>query len=72
MNKQRVEFCASMMFSGLGLLLGRIILETPVSDFFCGAFMAAGIFLFVISLLPDNRYNRLLYRKWLSNREWQM
>lgn len=69
MKKQRVELGAGMVLGGLGLLLGRFILENPVSDFFCGAFMAAGVFLFVISLLPDDWYNRLLYRKWLANRD---
>ena len=72
MKKQRVELGAGMMFGGLGLLLGRFIIEHPVSDFFCGAFMAAGLLLFVINLLPDNIYNRLLYRKWLANRNRQI
>lgn len=72
MKKQRVELGAGMVIGGLGLLLGRIMSENPVSDFFCGTFMAAGIFLFVISLLPDDRYNRLLYRKWFANRNRQI
>ena len=69
MKKQRVESSAGMILGGLGLLLGRVMLENPVSDFFSGAFMAAGIFLFVISLLPNERYNWLRYRKWLASRD---
>ena len=69
MKKQRIELGIGMILGGMGLLLERFMLANPVFDFLCGAFMAAGIFLFVVALLPEDIYNRLLYRKLLADRK---
>ena len=69
MRKQRAELEIGLLFNALGLILARFTIFTdPISDFLSGAFMALGIFLLVVNLLPDNLYNNLLYRKWLASK----
>jgi len=69
MRTQRVELKFGLLLSALGSILGRFIFFTsPISDFLSGAFIAVGILLLVITLLPENVYNNLLYRKWIANK----
>jgi hypothetical protein len=64
----KTELRIGLLLNALGLAIGRFMFfSEPVSGFLCGTFMGFGVFLIVVSLLPENVYNNLLYRKWITS-----
>ena len=65
----RVELKWSLLLSALSIVISRFVAyQNPISDFFCGLFVALGLFFLAVNLLPENTYNNLLYRKWVARR----
>ena len=65
----RTETKFGLLSNAIGLTLGRFeIFPDFISGFCSGLFTGLGIFLMVVSLLPEKHYRNLLYRRWLTNR----
>lgn len=65
----KVELKLGLLFNTLAIIINRFaFLSDTVSDFLCGAFVALGILLMVVSLLPVNVYDNLLYRRWIREK----
>ena len=65
----RTETKLGLLSNAIGLSIGHIpVFPDFLSGFCSGLFTALGIFLLVVSLLPEKQYRNLLYRRWLTNR----
>ena len=65
----RTETKIGLLFNAIGLTIGRLFVFSDfISGFLSGMFVGIGLFLLVVSLLPEKQYNKLLYRKWLASR----
>jgi hypothetical protein len=68
-NNMRMELKFGLLCNAFSIILGRFpIIPHPLSDFLGGVSLAAGIFLLTISVLPKGVYDKLLYRKCITNR----
>ena len=66
----RTEIKFGLLLNAIGLSLGRFeVFPDFISGFCSGLFTGLGIFLLVVSLLPERQYRNLLYRRWLTNRK---
>ena len=69
-TQMRIETKFGLLSNAFGLTIGRIaVFPDIISGFFAGLFTGLGIFLMIVSLLPEKQYRNLLYRKWLANRK---
>ena len=65
----RIETRIGAILFVMSMIISRF---APFPDaavgFLSGLCLSLGIFLIVVGMIPENRYNNLLYRKWLANR----
>ena len=65
----RTETKFGLLLNTIGITVGRLsVVPDFISGFLLGLFVSIGLFLLVVGLLPEKRYNNLLYRKWLASR----
>ena len=63
----RAEVKAGLFFVSISMVINRFVpFPDFISGFLSGLFISLGIVLFVVSLLPEKTYNKLLYRQWLA------
>lgn len=65
----RVELRMGLMLSGLGSIVSHYpIFNEPVLSFLHGACLSLGVFFMAVNFLPKKMYDKLLYRKWIVNK----
>jgi len=63
----RIEWALWLLMFSLSRVLNLITaIPSNLSCFLTGAFMGMGVVFIFISLLPQETYDNLLYRTWLS------
>jgi len=66
----RTELKICFLLFSLNIIITRFaLLPANASCFLSGAFFGFGLFLIVVSLLPKNVYDNLIYRKWIASRK---
>lgn len=65
----RPEMKYALLCIAFSITLNRFSLfQHPISDFLCGLFLAMGIMLFIVNMLPKAAYDKLLYRTWIAEK----
>ena len=65
----KIEAKLGLLLTVLGLVANRlVILPESLSGFLAGLFFSVAMVLLIVSLLPQNLYSKLPYRKWLKKK----
>ena len=65
----RIELQIGLLMNALSIILTQFhFLPAFAEGFLSGILTALGLFFIIVSVLPENTYNNLAYKKFLKNR----
>ena len=65
----RIETRIGLLMFAVSVVVNRFApFPDSVVGFISGICLSLGIFLLIVGIIPENRYNNLLYRRWIAKR----